>query len=272
MREYMDAAKGSLATVEEFAAGIVQLVETSMEKAIRVISVERGHDPRDFTLVAFGGGGPLHGCALARALSVPRVLVPALPGALSAVGILLADTTREFSRTVLLGIEDDPESHFAELEHMGREEFAEQGLEGEVFRSVDLRYRGQGYELNVSYGPEMAETFHALHKRRYGFAHEERPVEIVNVRVRLVAAAELFEMPSQPARTGDGSQALVGRRQVYFHPQFVETRFYERAALCAGDVIVGPAMISEYSSATLLPPGDILRVDVFGNLLIEVNA
>ena len=109
MMQYMDLAKGSIPTVEEFAAGILQVVETSMEKAIRVISVERGYDPRDFTLVAFGGGGPLHACSLAHALRVPRVLVPALPGALSAVGILLADTMREYSRTVMLAIDADPE-------------------------------------------------------------------------------------------------------------------------------------------------------------------
>src|SRR6202034_1898036 len=99
---WMEKTKGSIATVEDFAAGIVRVIETSMAKAIRVISVERGYDPRDFTLVAFGGGGPLHACSLAHTLRVPRVLVPALPGALSAVGILLADTMREYSRTVML--------------------------------------------------------------------------------------------------------------------------------------------------------------------------
>ncbi len=272
MQRYMNESKGPIATVEDFAAGILKLVETSMEKAIRVISVERGYDPRDFTLVAFGGGGPLHGCALARALSVPRVLVPALPGALSAVGILLADTTREYSRTVMLALGDNPEAHFAELEAMGVEEFANQGLQGQVFRSVDLRYRGQGYELNIPYGASMAELFHALHKRRYGFANKDRAVEIVNVRVRLVSAAEAFELPSQPIREGDGSQALMGTRQVHFDSGFTETRLYQRDALIAGDTLAGPAIILEYSSATILPPGDVLRVDALGNLVIEVQA
>ncbi len=113
--------KGTLAIAEEFAAGIVRVVETQMEKAIRVISVERGHDPRDFTLVAFGGGGPLHACSLARALRIPRVLVPAMPGALSAVGILLADTVRDYSRTVMLAGEEigNLGGIFAELEREG---------------------------------------------------------------------------------------------------------------------------------------------------------
>ena len=123
-----ESAKGELASAEEFAAGVLRVVETSMEKAIRLISVERGYDPREFTLVAFGGGGPLHACALARALSVPRVLVPALPGALSAVGILLADAVREYSRTVMLAWDGERMPAlapiFAELESRGRGEFA----------------------------------------------------------------------------------------------------------------------------------------------------
>src|SRR6266567_5883063 len=118
-RRFMEQSKGPIATVEEFAAGILDVIESSMAKAIRVISIEKGYDPRDFTLVAFGGGGPVHACRLARALSVPRVLVPALPGALSAVGILLADTMREYSRTVMLPINASFEAVFVELEELG---------------------------------------------------------------------------------------------------------------------------------------------------------
>ena len=272
MMRYMAEAKGSLATVEEFAAGILRVIETSMEKAIRVISVEKGYDPRDFTLVAFGGGGPLHACALAHALQVPRVLVPALPGALSAVGILLADTMREYSRTVMQTLTADLESAFAELEALGFAEFKTEGLEGTSFRSVDLRYTGQGYELNIPYGPGMADTFHNLHKLRYGFSNTSRPLEVVNVRVRLVAAADPFEAPRQEVVENDGSAALVGTRSVYFDGIPHQTRLYERDLLHAGDTFAGPAIISEYSSATILPPGDVLRVDTFGNLVIEVHA
>ena len=270
--QMMELAKGDLVTVEEFAAGILRVVETSMEKAIRVISVEKGYDPRDFTLVAFGGGGPLHACALARALQVPRVLVPVLPGALSAVGILLADTMREYSRTVMKGVDADLEAVFRELEGVGFAEFEAEGLAGEALRSVDLRYTGQGYELNVPFGPGMAQAFHALHQRRYGFANEARPLEIVNVRVRLVAAGDPFEPSRQAVAEGDGAAALVGTRDVYFEGGLHETRLYERDRLHAGDVFSGPAIVSEYSSATILPPGDVLRVDTFGNLVIEVQA
>ena len=150
-RRFMLEAKNAIATVEEFAGGILRVIETTMAKAIRVISIERGFDPRDFTLVAFGGGGPVHACSLARALRVPRVLIPALPGALSAVGILLADTIREYSRTVMLPADAALETYFVELEAVGAEDFRREGLAGESHRSVDLRYRGQGYELNVPF-------------------------------------------------------------------------------------------------------------------------
>jgi len=269
-RKFMEKTKGPLATIEDFAVGILQVIETSMAKAIRVISVERGSDPRDFTLVAFGGGGPVHACQLARSLSVPRVLVPALPGALSAVGILLADTMREYSRTVMLPMGSPLDRLFAELEDKGTEEFRAEGLQGQAFRSVDLRYKGQGYELNVPYSTDMAARFHTLHQKRYGFMNESRPMEVVNVRVRMVAPSEKFEPVRQSLREGDGGQALTGTRQVYFDGGFRDTRIYDRARLRCGDTFEGPAIVSEYSSATILPPGDVLNVDGLRNLVIEV--
>jgi N-methylhydantoinase A len=268
---YMEKARGSIASVEEFAAGILRLVETSMEKAIRVISVERGYDPRDFTLVAFGGGGPLHACSLAHALRIPRVMVPALPGALSAVGILLADAVRDYSRTVMLGSHADLADVFAELEERGRSEFATEQLSGFSLRSLDLRYQGQGYELNVPFGPNVLNAFHDLHRIRYGFAKEEHKVEVVNVRVRMVASSEPFEPVRRPIVRGDGHQALTGHRPVFFQGEPHYTPVYNRAALVPGDTFPGPAIITEYSSATILPPGDTLRVDALDNLIIEVH-
>ncbi len=271
MMHWMEKAKGPIATVEGFAAGIVRVIETSMAKAIRVISVERGYDPRDFTLVAFGGGGPVHACSLAHTLRVPRVLVPAQPGALSAVGILLADTMREYSRTVMLPIDASFETVFSELEKLATKDFREEGLAGQSFRSVDVRYQGQGYELNVPLAPEMAARFHDLHQHRYGFANELRALEVVNVRVRMVSAAEPFEPVVQPLLKGDGSHALIGTRRVYFDNSFHETHIYDRELLRPGDTFAGPAIVSEYSSATVLPLGDVLRVDGLGNLVIEVH-
>jgi len=269
--------KGALKTVEEFAAGIVRVVETQMEKAIRVISVERGHDPRDFTLVAFGGGGPLHACSLARALRIPRVLVPALPGALSAVGILLADTVRDFSRTVMLPGEsmESVDEIFGALERQGAAEFVAEGLSGVVERSLDLRYHGQGYELNVRYDPQAPErsmkAFHELHRQRYGFADAARPLEIVNVRVRMIAASEPFEPERKAAVSGDGNAAISAERDVWFEGGWRPARFYKRELLRPGDAIAGPAMITEYTAATLLPPGCTARVDGLANLVIDIG-
>jgi N-methylhydantoinase A len=271
MMHWMEKAKGPIATVEGFAAGIVRVIETSMAKAIRVISVERGYDPRDFTLVAFGGGGPVHACSLAHTLRVPRVLVPTQPGALSAVGILLADTMREYSRTVMLPIDASFETVFSELERIATEDFRAEGLTAQSWRSVDVRYQGQGYELNVPHGPGVAARFHDLHQRRYGFANELRGLEVVNLRVRMVSAAEPFEPVVRPLQEGDGSHALIDTRRVYFDSSFHETRIYDRVLLRPGDTFAGPAIVSEYSSATVLPLGDVLRVDGLGNLVIEVH-
>ena len=129
----------------------------------------------------------------------------------------------------------------------------------------------QGYELNVPYGPEMAAQFHDLHQLRYGFANEMRALEVVNVRVRMVSAAEAFDPVAQPLQEGDGSHALTGTRPVYFEGCFQETRVYDRELLRPGDSLAGPAIISEYSSATVLPPEDALCVDGLGNLVIEVH-
>jgi N-methylhydantoinase A len=272
--QMLSEQKGSLGTVEEFAAGILRVVETQMEKAIRVISVERGQDPRQFTLVAFGGGGPLHACSLARALRIPRVLIPAMPGALSAMGILLADFVRDYSRTVMLPGEAiaKVDAIFEELEERGSAEFRSEDLVGFATRTMDLRYQRQGYELNVAYGAgapaDCVAEFHRLHHERYGFSDVARPVEIVNLRLRMTAAADEHTPARHAIVAGDGADAFYAERQVYFDGMFVSARMYRRDLLRSGDVLTGPAMITEYSSATVLPPESRASVDVLGNILI----
>jgi N-methylhydantoinase A len=270
-RDCFEERRGGLASVEAFAAGILRVVETQMERAIRVISVERGHDPRRFTLVAFGGGGPLHACAVARALRVPRVMIPAMPGALSAVGILLADAVRDYSRKVMLpgSRMGELEAEFCELEELGTKEFG--GDERVVERSVDVRYRGQGYELNVPHGADAAERFHAMHEQRYGFSNHERELEIVNVRVRARVASEVYAPSREKVRVGDGAGGLRGEKQVYFDGGWMRAQVFDRERLRPGDVIEGPALVAEYTSATVLPPGARLEVDELRNLVIEVG-
>jgi len=271
-RALMEQAKGPVKHVEEFAAGILRLAETTMEKAIRVISVERGYDPRDFTLVCFGGAGPLHACALARALHIPRVLVPCMPGALSALGILMADTVRDYSRTVMQPPEVKLlEKHFEALEKRGHAEMKAEGLRGVAGRSIDVRYVGQGYELNIPFSPKMLADFHRAHRQRYGYADEQRAVEIVNVRVRMVAAAEPVTLPKGKTRKGDGQQAVVKKRRVVFDGTARPTPVYDRHLLRRGDTFRGPAVIAEYSATTVVPPGCSARVDAYENIVIEVN-
>ncbi|HKR94080.1 MAG TPA: hydantoinase/oxoprolinase family protein, partial [Candidatus Angelobacter sp.] len=193
--------QGSKLSLNEFAAGVVNVVNANMEKAIRVVSIERGHDPRQFSLVAFGGAGAMHACELAQALRIPRVIVPAYPGALSALGILISDVVKDHSRTVLLRVPPASQSGklkkenlpakkldaiFSELQREISAELKREDWQGKAVYEAgcDLRYRGQGYELNLPYGPEMLQRFHAEHKRRYGYSSPERDVEIVTVRMR----------------------------------------------------------------------------------------
>jgi N-methylhydantoinase A len=276
-RRIMAEHKGPLPTIEAFASGILRVIEAQMEKAIRVISIERGHDPRDFTLVPFGGGGPLHACALAQALRIPNVLIPNLPGALSAAGILLADNVRDYSQTLMLpgSAINNLADAFTSLEHQASADFAAESLQGTAQRTLDLRYRGQGYELNVPYNPshptQSLEAFHALHLQRYGFSNPDKPIEIVNLRLRMIAAAEPYTpthidpSPNAPAPTP------FATKPIFFNSRFLPSHLYHRSDLRPGHTLPGPAMITEYTSATILPPNCTARVDGFSNLLIHTG-
>ncbi len=271
-RVHMTAARGSLPSIEQFAAGVLLLAETAMEKAVRVISIERGYDPREFTLVSFGGAGPLHACAMAHSLRIPQVMVPRMPGALSALGILMADTVRDYSRTVMLrSTGGELLAHLAELEERGKRELAAEGMVGKSSRSVDIRYVGQGYELNIPESSQLLQDFHATHQRRYGYSNADKPIEVVNVRVRLTVGNPPIELPSSSSRNGDGSQAVLKQRDIYFDGAWRDSKVYDRERLLSGDRFAGPALITEYSSTTVLPPGCIASVDAYGNMIIEVN-
>jgi N-methylhydantoinase A len=270
-RFWTEKVSAPLGLIENFALGTIQLAEAAMEKAIRVISVERGYDPREFTLLSFGGAGPLHACALARSLAIPCVLIPPMPGALSALGILLADHVRDFSKTVMLSYDDAVlEQYFLELEEQGRRAMEQEKLIGHVSRSLDMRYAGQGYEMNLPAGSNAQERFHQLHRQRYGYADEARMIEVVSVRVRFIVEAEPWEFPVQSIRPGDGRQARIKTTQVYFGEEPAETPVYVRDQLRAGDRFFGPAIITEYSATTLIPPSDSVLVDEHRNLIIEV--
>ncbi len=261
-------------SAERFAAGVVRVVNAHMEKAVRVVSVERGYDPRDFALVAFGGAGGMHACELALALGIPRVLVPALPGALSALGILGSEVVKHYSRSVLWRVtesipQDELESEFRTLQQAAARAFRRERWQGSprFERSVDVRYRGQGYELNVPLRRSLLPAFHAEHRRRYGYSHPGREVELVTLRLRAFLPAHSLAK----AWTPDAKAAKPERARVFFNGKRVPTLIYDRANLLPGKRYRGPAVIAEYSATTVVPPGMPFHLDDAANLVIAVS-
>lgn len=267
----------SMLTLQQFAAGVVRVVNANMERALRVVSIERGYDPRDFALVAFGGAGGLHACELAEALAIPTVVIPALPGALSAIGILESDIVKDFSRTVLWRVAKklqnaELEKEFRKLEATAQKEFKAEGWTGKprIERTLDLRYRGQGYELNVPAGASAGARFHDEHQRRYGYHHQDRELEIVTLRLR---ASLHTPRPKLVREIMQGSRpAPAELAPVLFAKRAVSTPVYERAALRAGKILFGPAVIAEYSATTVIPPHKAFYLDEqAGNLIVAIS-
>ena len=269
---------GSLRSVETVAEGIIAVANAVMEKAIRVISIERGHDPRDYTLVAFGGAGGLHACDLATALDMRNVLVPVFPGGLSALGILRADVVKELSRTVLLAA--DGIIHSANkvtamqniLQADGARVLRAEGFDRIKMRfhhSLDMRYRGQAYELNIPAGRNIITVFHRAHQTRYGYHNAAQPVEIVNIRCRATGITEKPPQAKLASREQSERAAPSQTLQLIFSGRLEKARFYQRDDLRAGDVFSGPAVVAEYSATTLVPPGWKARVDPYGQLLLS---
>jgi N-methylhydantoinase A len=262
-------------SVEEFAQGVLDVVEATMEQAIRVISIERGRDPSDYTMVAFGGAGGLHACNLAASLSMPRVMIPKFPGALSALGILCAEAVKDFSRTLLLAVRRQPAAAsklrgaFAALEREGARAMHGEGFalrDLRVERFLDMRYVGQAYELSVPASGDFVRAFHREHEQRYGYADRARPVEIVNIRTRFIGATGKMKWPKERIGKSECREAIVEMRQLWFRGQRYEAAVYSRRELRPGNLFRGPAIVSEYSATTLVPLGWSVRVDAFENL------
>jgi N-methylhydantoinase A len=263
----------------EAAEGILRVANATMERAIRVISLERGYDPRDFTLVCFGGAGAMHAADLARSMSIPRVLVPQAAGTLSALGMLLADFVRDYSRTLLIptaGLESQVlESAFEELEERASAEYEAEGFaldELVMERSLDMRYVGQGYELDVPMAPDFASAFHVRHSQRYGYADPKRATEVVNVRLRAIGVTKKPPIPKHQLGGSDASAAVVGECSMVFDGSEQSAQLVDRSKLRPGNMFTGPALVVEYSTTTVVPPDFHLRVDEWENLVLEVRS
>ena len=285
-KEWLSKQTSNL-SLEKFAAGVIQVVNATMEKAIRVVSIERGRDPRNFALVAFGGAGGLHACALAQALRIPNVIVPSFPGALSSLGILASDVVKDYSRTILWRVSGKiPEARlaaeFKTMERTAALDFREESWHGtpRIHRSIDVRYRGQGYELNIPTTPNLLQDFQREHNRRYGYTHAAREVELVTLRLR----ATMEHKPNnvgEPAvgRIDHVGTAAIGRvkfgrvsvsqAEVIFHGTKLKTQIHARESVLRGNKYSGPAIITEYSATTVIPPKAIFHLDNYDNLIIS---
>src|SRR5215469_2437683 len=269
--------RGSNLSLEKFAAGVIRVVDATMEKAIRVVSIERGRDPRQFALVAFGGAGGLHACALAEALSIPQVIIPAFPGALSALGILASDVVKDYSRTVLWRVAKEIphnrlRSEFSALQRLATKGFREESWQQnpKFHRSVDLRYRGQGYELNVPLTKNLVHDFEREHQLRYGYTHPGREIELVTLRLRAtlkskpvpVGAVAFLSRRTLPGKSSSAAAPVI------FDGQKRKTKIYSRDDLRPRRRHSGPAIVAEYSATTVVPPKKTFYLDRASNLVI----
>ena len=287
--------------VQETALGIIRVVNANMERAIRTISLERGYDPRRFTLIPFGGAGPMHCCELAQELGIPRVLVPTHPGILSALGVAIANVVKDYSRTVMLrGGEIDRqrlEEEFHGMENRARGELRQEGLPVDrmtAHRFLDARYVGQSFELTIDYpAPSsrrsdlqraIANRFYQAHMQRFGYADRMEAVEIVNLRLKLELEVEkpsprlgnsLEDTDPKPGQSSssksesDASAALIEEAEVVFREGVLTTGLYQRERLMPGNRIDGPALLLQLDTTIVVPPGWGGVVDPFGNLILE---
>jgi N-methylhydantoinase A len=265
-------------SLEPFAAGVIRVVNAAMEKAIRVVSIERGYDPREFVLVAFGGAGGLHACELAAALSIPRVLVPARPGALSAFGILVSDVVKDYSRTVLWRtLNELPltrlKAEFNKLRRNAHQDFLTEDWKGAIqYRfSVDVRYRGQGYELNIPYTDRLIAAFRREHDRRYGYSYPAREIELVTLRLRAIMKSPQVSIGTDGAARDERGKLDPARTSVFFESKKIACAIYDRESLQPGKKYSGAAIVTEYSATTIVPPRAKFWLDRNGNLFIQLG-
>ncbi len=262
----------------ELAQGILSVANATMERAIRVISVERGENPEEFVLFAFGGAGGLHAAFLAKSLSISRVMVPENPGTLSALGMLVADIVKDYSKTIMMKGSDSSIEElsiaFDDLEKKGTEELAGEGVREDCIlfeRFLDMRYLGQSHEIMVPFTHEYISSFHQYHEKLFGYKKKGNEVEIVNVRLRCRGKVTKPEFAKNEVEQKEvRREAFVGEEEVYFEDTHsLKTLILDRVMLDPGNEINGPAIIVEYTSTTVVPPGWMCEVDAYKNLVIS---
>lgn len=265
-------------SVEETAQGIIDIANANMEKAIRVISVERGFDPRNFSLFSFGGAGGMHAADMASHLQMNRVVIPKNAGVLSALGLLLADSIKDYSRSLLKSVQ---RIHRTELEkqynQLKQKSFEEMKKEGYTKKSIhihpliDLRYEGQSYEITLPYRnfQSLCSDFHKAHEKMYSYHHPNRAVEIVNIRMKAVGLGRKLRLPKFPLEESSAEKAYLKTQILHYEGKKYKAWVYDRETLKPGNQIAGPALIVDYESTIFLPPFHSLRVDGYLNTIIQ---
>ena len=256
--------------VEEIAESVVKISNSNMEKALRVISVGRGYDPREFSLVSFGGAGGLHACDLARSLGIREVVFPRNPGALSAYGMLLADSFKDYGVTFFSQADDDhiqgTDRKFAELENVARADLEREDLGFE--KHVDVRYRRQSHELTIPYSDSIALDFHREHERVYGYMKESSVIEIVTLRLRAyIPGREIKILPI----TSGSSEPQFFIKEVMFEGRKIKANCCEREKLRPGFQFEGPCILYERTATAFIPPEIVCKVDEYGSVIVNVS-
>jgi N-methylhydantoinase A/oxoprolinase/acetone carboxylase beta subunit len=266
------AAKLSMSETA-LAEGIIRVANANMERAIRVVSVQRGFDPRDFALLAFGGAGGMHACEIAETLNITTVIAPRDAGVLSALGMLLADVTKDYSQTVLKPVasvtDADLKLLFAPLLRRAEADLQAEGFGGEralIECAVDVRYIGQSYEITVPFTSEYRAEFDRRHQQLYGYANPRRGAEVVNLRVKAIGVTQKPQLPREPLRDSV-APAPLAFRPAHFAGRIHATAIYRRDDLHAGAAAAGPAIICGREATTVIPPNFKFRIDQLGNII-----
>ncbi|MFF2176704.1 hydantoinase/oxoprolinase family protein [Lysinibacillus sp. NPDC058147] len=270
-------------TVEEAASAIIEVANANMSDAVRLISVRRGYDPRDFALVAFGGAGPLHGAYLAKDLNIPKVIIPTHPGVAAAMGCLLVDVRHDISKTYVKKLDEVSAegltNQFKELRQEARELLEEEGIAentSTLTNYIDLRYKGQWRSLAVPVTDQITsldailEAFHKEHEREFAFSDKDQTVEIFGLRVTAIGTVPKPNFPRY-ATEGSLEDAFKETRPVYFEGKYIETNVYNRDKIPVYTQFAGPAIIDQLDTTTVIPPGFTAEVDAYKNIIITVN-
>ncbi|MBN2208335.1 MAG: hydantoinase/oxoprolinase family protein [Candidatus Coatesbacteria bacterium] len=284
---YPDRARDAIArladkmniSAEAAAEGIVRVANATMQRALSVVSVQRGFDPREFSIVAFGGAGPVHACDLCRAISAKSVIVPLHPGIFSAIGMLEADMVRDYKKSVLMPVAADNlaelEAEFAALETQAIADLTADGIEAAAIRfqrRIEMRYMGQSYEIDVPFSQGFLSTFSEAYLQEYGYVDRAKPAEVVNVRLMATVPSHVeADLTTKESASDTIDDALLGTQPLVENGKRLDAALYRRVLLKPGERLNGPAVIVEYSATTFVPSDFACEVDRLGNLIVTTG-